>query len=155
MSQCQGVVGQVIELAGSEAVIELPERTAGCGRCNQPGGCQSGLLGVQVGTRRFRVRNTAEVRMGEQVSIEIADGSVWRAARAAYLAPVLLSLFGAAGGQTLFGGDGAAVAGMLVGLAFGMVALRRGEWNARRGRSRISLQVLSLRGKADFFEETS
>lgn len=138
MSQCQGVV---VELCGADAVIELPERAVGCGNCSKVGGCQTGLTGFHGKSRRFRVPN-AGARVGDQVGLTVAKGAVWRAARVAYMVPLLLALGGAALGQFLADTDIVAAIGMLVGLGVGLIALRRDELTIRQGQGIFTLQLV-------------
>lgn len=135
MSQCDAVV---IEVNGGEVVVELPARAAACGNCKDSVACQDGVLGVG-GARRYRLANRIGARVGDHVQLGIADGLLWRASLASYVLPLLLALAAAWAGQAL-GGDGAAVVGLLFGLACGLALLRRRELQARRDPAMISLQ---------------
>lgn len=138
MSQCDAVV---IELAGDDAWVELPARAAACGNCKNTATCAEGVLG-DAGVRRYRLPNTIGARVGDQVRLDIADGTVWRASLASYVLPLLLAIVGAALGQSA-GGDVWAAGGTLLGLAGGMLLLRRRELQVRRERNLISLQFPS------------
>lgn len=137
--------GVVTRIEGDEAVVELQARAGGCGRCDEPGGCRSGLLSdpFRQQCREYRVENSLGVAPGERVLLRIEDGRAWRAALLAYLMPALLLIGGAAAGRALFQGlspDAAAAAGGAAGLLAALVALglfQRRE--RRRGRFRPHL----------------
>lgn len=105
----------------------------GCGRCSEPGGCNSGVLTQFFGrhlAREFRLENRIGAQVGEQVVVSVADGVTMKTAMVVYLVPVVLVILGAALGTGLGAGDdrialfGAAV-GMI--LAVGLVAFYRGR----------------------------
>jgi len=137
MSQCEA---KVVEVSGSDVWVEVPGRAPACGSCKSPDECQTGLLGLSAGTRRYRVANHLGVRVGDRVSLSVADGTVWRVSLASYVLPLLFAMVGAAIGQSV-AGDAWAVAGMLAGLACGWALLHRKELAARRDRSLFSLQI--------------
>jgi sigma-E factor negative regulatory protein RseC len=137
VSQCQA---KVVEISGDEVWVEVPGRAPACGSCKTADDCQSGLLGLSAGPRRYRVDNLIGARVGDSVSLNVADGTVWRASLASYVLPLLFAMVGAAIGQSL-AGDVWAVAGMLAGLACGWALLHRRELDARRDRSLFSLQI--------------
>lgn len=137
MSQCDAVV---VEVSGSEVLVEVAGRAPACGSCKSSGACQDGLLGLSAGPRRYRLNNLIGARVGDRVSLSVADGTLWRASLASYVLPVLLSVGGAAIGQSM-GGDAWAVLGTLVGLGCGLALLRSKEIRARREDSLLSLQV--------------
>jgi positive regulator of sigma E activity len=89
--------------------------------------------------------------VGDRVSLNVADGTVWRASLASYVLPVLLAIGGASIGQSA-AGDLWAVIGMFAGLACGLVLLRLIEIRARRDSSLYSLQ---LQTKEVVFKEQS
>lgn len=127
MNRCEGVV---IVLENDEVWVEIAARAPSCGQCRQAGSCAEGLAG-EDGPRRYRIANRIGARIGDRVSLAVADGIVWRAALASYGVPLLLALAGAIGGQAL-GGDAWALSGMLTGLAAGLLLLRRRELAVRR-----------------------
>lgn len=137
MSQCDATV---VEISGSDVWVEVPGRPPACGSCKSPDECRAGLLGLSAGAQRYRVANSLGARVGDRVSLNVADGTVWRASLASYVLPLLFALLGAAIGQSV-AGDAWAVAGMLVGLACGWALLHRRELDARRDRSLFSLQI--------------
>lgn len=116
----------VREVAGLDAVVEMSNRTGGCGRCHEPGGCGggSGLFGQFFGSRRrvFRVANSIDAQVGDRVLVLLSEGEVFRTALAVYFLPVLLLVVGAFAGMAIntSPGDGAAFLGGFVGFAVGV-----------------------------------
>lgn len=139
MSQCDAMV---VEVSGSDVWVEVPGRAPACGSCKSADDCQTGLLGLSAGPRRYRLENLIGARVGDRVTLNVADGTVWRASLASYVLPLLLAITGAAIGQSV-AGDAWAAAGMLAGLACGWVWLRRWELDARRDHTPFSLQLQS------------
>ena len=137
MSQCDVVV---VEASGNQVLVEVPARAQACGNCQTPDACQAGLLGLSAGPRRYRLDNLIGARVGDRVSLTVAEGTLWRASLASYGLPVLLAIAGAAIGQSL-AADPGAVTGTLAGLGCGLVLLRRKELRVRHDASLFSLQV--------------
>lgn len=136
MSQCEAVV---VAVADDEVWVEVPERAPTCGSCKTAGACQTGLLGLSAGPRRYRLENRIGARVGDHVQLTVADGTVWRASLMSYVLPLLLAIGGAAIGQ-FAAGDAGAVLGTLAGLGCGLLFLRRNEIRARGDASLFSLQ---------------
>ena len=141
MSQCDAVG---VALAGRELWVEVSERAPSCGNCKTADACQTGLLGLGTGPRRYRLENSIGARVGEHVQLTVADGTVWRAALLSYVLPLLLAIGGAAIGQ-FAAGDGGAVLGTLAGLGCGLLLLRRIELRVRGDASLFSLQIETLK----------
>lgn len=137
MSQCEAVV---VAVADDEVWVEVPERAPTCGSCKTEGACQTGLLGLSAGPRRYRLENRVGARVGDQVQLTVADGTVWRASLMSYVLPLLLAIGGAAIGQFATG-DFGALLGTLAGLGCGLLLLRRNELRARDDASLFSLQI--------------
>lgn len=137
MSQRDAVV---VEVSGGEVWVEVPGRAPACGSCPSGDACQEGLLGISAGPRRYRVANRIGARVGDHVSLDVADGTLWRASLASYVLPVLLAIGGAVVGQSL-GDDTWAAIGMLTGLGCGLALLRLKEIRARHDGRLFSLQV--------------
>lgn len=138
MSQCDAVV---VEVSGAEVWVEVPGRAPTCGSCKTADACREGLLGLGAGPRRYRLENRIGARLGDRVQLAVADGTVWRAALASYVLPLLLAIAGAVIGQSLAGGDAWAVIGALAGLACGLALLRGNEMRARADGNLLSLQI--------------
>jgi positive regulator of sigma E activity len=141
MTHCDAVV---VAVAGREVWVEVPERAPNCGSCKTADACQTGLLGLSAGPRRYRLENRIGARVGDHVQLTVADGTVWRASLLSYVLPLLLAIGGAAIGQ-FAAGDVGAVTGMLAGLGCGLVLLRRNEIRARSDASVFSLQIETMK----------
>lgn len=140
-SRCEAVV---VAVAGGEVWVEVPQRAPSCGSCKTENGCQTGLLGLGTGPRRYRLENRIGARVGDHVQLIVSEGTVWRAALMSYVLPLLLAIGGAAIGQ-FAAGDAGAVLGMLAGLGCGLLLLRRNELRARGDASLLSLQFETLK----------
>lgn len=140
MNRCDAVV---IKTADAEVWLEVAGRAPICGQCKTADTCQNSLLGLSAAPRRYRLENRIGARVGERVSLTVAEGAVWRASLASYVLPLLLALAGAVVGQTAGGSDAGALLGLLAGLAIGLALLRRTELRARRMTDLFSLQVQS------------
>jgi len=141
MSQCAAVV---VAVEGREVWVEVPERAPTCGGCKTADACQTGLLGLGTGPRRYRLENRIDARVGDHVQLTVADGTVWRASLMSYVLPLLLAIGGAAIGQ-FAAADAGALAGTVAGLGCGLVLLRRNEIRARSDASLFSLQVETMK----------
>lgn len=137
MSQCEAVV---VAVAGDEVWVEVPQRAPTCGNCKTADACQTGLLGLRAGSRRYRLENRIGASVGDRVQLTVADGTVWRASLMSYVLPLLLAIGGATVGQ-FAAGDVGAVLGMLAGLGCSLLLLRRNELRARDDASLFSLQA--------------
>lgn len=137
MSQCDAVV---VEVSGDEVCVEVSRRAAACGNCQNADACQDGLSGSLGGSRRYRLDNSINARVGDHVQLTVDDGMVWRASMASYVLPVALVIAGAGIGQSV-AGDVWAILGALAGLGCGIVMLRRNELGERRRGNPFSLHV--------------
>lgn len=118
----------VARVEGDHAYVEVGGTGAGCGRCHEAGGCQSGILGqlFRSRPRQYRIANPIGAVPGEWVIVRVADGATLRAVLLTYALPVLFLLLGAAAGSVL-GGEGAnndftTALGALLGLAVGSLS---------------------------------
>ncbi|MGC3964362.1 MAG: SoxR reducing system RseC family protein [Rhodocyclaceae bacterium] len=111
------------------AIVRVVKTSGGCGRCDEPGGCRSAMLGEVLGPRcgEYAVDNVLAAVPGTRVTLEVPDGAPLRAAVLAYLVPLLLMLCGAALGQWLTASDAWAAAGAMAALALSLGILRRGR----------------------------
>ena len=137
MSQCEA---RVVAVSGSDVWVEVAGRAPTCGNCKTADACQTGLLGLTTGPRRYRLENRIGAQVGDQVQLTVVEGTLWRASLWSYGVPLLLAIGGAVIGQSV-SGDAAAVAGTVVGLICGMGLLRRNEVRARGEGNLFSLQV--------------
>lgn len=136
MTRCDAVV---VAVEGDRVWVEVPGRAPACGSCKSSAGCQTDLPGLAVKPRRYRVDAACAVRVGDRVSLQIAERVLWRASWSAYLLPVLLLLGGATLGQVAAGDEGGVV-GALLALGVGLALLRQRELRARRTQALFSLQ---------------
>lgn len=136
------MVARIKRLEGPMAVIEVAAGGGGgCGRCDEPGGCRSGLLTqmFRKSGSEFLVPNDICARVGDQVFVRLGDGKLARWSLVAYVLPVFAVLFGAALGASAagdsFSRDGGAIGGALLGLLFAvwLNAFRFGSKSKRRG----------------------
>lgn len=132
----------VIDIRGGDAVLRLTKPVSGCGRCDEPGGCNSGLAARDC--RTYRLPNDVGARIGDRVSISVADGAILRAALVSYLSPAVLAILGAAAGASR-GGDPWAVGGATAGLLAGILLLRA---FGRRTRSQYLPRILRVHSRA-------
>ena len=123
MTEMPGVVTAIV---GEQAIVEIGPRTAGCGRCHEPGCCGSPLLGKSgQGVRHYRLPNRVGAGIGDDVVLTLADGSLLKVSLLAYLLPIVLVLGGAAAGLLLLPqSDAASMVGAGIGLAVGLATLR-------------------------------
>lgn len=130
---------RVIAVEDGYAWVEIPQRVAACGNCQNSRNCQTGLLDGDGAVRRYRISNSIDAAVGDTVQLHVADGTLLHASLVSYLLPAILAIAGAALGQFAAADSGAAI-GMLLGLALGFSFLRRAE---RRGNS--APPMLSIR----------
>lgn len=121
----------VVAVAPDHLWVELPQRATACGSCKSAGGCQTGILGLISGPRRYRLHGLPGARVGDRVSLQLASGALWRASLLSYVLPLLLAIGGALVGQVT-AGDSAAMMGTLTGLGLGYALLRGNEMRVRR-----------------------
>ncbi len=118
----------VARVDGDHAYVEVGGVGAGCGRCHEAGGCQSGILGqlFRSRPRQYRLANLIDAVPGERVIVRVADGTTLRAVLLTYALPVLFLLFGAAAGRALGDENGnndfMTALGALLGLAVGSLS---------------------------------
>jgi positive regulator of sigma E activity len=120
--------GVVVRLEGNFAWVRPASPGHACGACASRSGCAAsgGLLDADA-PKLLRLPNAIHARPGDAVLIRAADGVILRAIWRAYAIPLLLALGGAMTLLYLTGSEGAALFGMLLGLAGGFLALRLGR----------------------------
>lgn len=116
--------GTVTALENEFAVVRMDE--AGCGRCQEEGGCGGNNIGRMFcsAPRTFRVLNLVNATIGQRVRVAVPDGAVRRSAVYAYGLP-LLALFAGAICGSLLAGETGAIFGALVCLLATWFALWR------------------------------
>ncbi|MDD2885327.1 MAG: SoxR reducing system RseC family protein [Dechloromonas sp.] len=129
--QATRIQGIVRSLDGDSALVEVAQ--GGCGRCHEEGGCGGQSLTQMFcsGPRQYRVDNASGAQAGEQVVVAVPGGAIRQAAHRAYGVPIAACLLGGLLGQSV-GGDLAAMAGALTGLALAFIYLRL--WARQGGR---------------------
>ena len=120
---------RVIQLEGRNALIEADHVTS-CEQCEGKG-CSSSKLGALFCStpRQFKVENTINASVGDDVIVAVAEGVVLRGIGLAYLLPLLLLIAGAALGSALANNaaqqDGYAAMGVILGLIAGLVLAKQ------------------------------
>jgi sigma-E factor negative regulatory protein RseC len=113
----------VRHLDGDEALVEVEQ--GGCGRCHEEGGCGGQQLTQMFcsGPKNYRVANPHGAKIGDQVTVAIAAGSVRQTANLAYGLPLTVTIVCAAIG-TQINGDMGAISGALLGLVAAVFYIR-------------------------------
>lgn len=113
----------VRSLDGDEALVEVEQ--GGCGRCHEKGGCGGQQLTQMLcsGPKNYRVANPHGARVGDQVTVAIASGTVRQTANLAYGLPLTATIIGAAIG-TPVAGDLGAIMGSLIGIIGSVIYIR-------------------------------
>lgn len=124
--------GVVVRIEGDFVWVRPASPGHACGACASRSGCAASgsLLGSTDAPKLLRLPNAIRARLGDAVVIRAADGVILRAIWRAYATPLLLAIGGAMTLLYLTGSEGAALAGMLLGLAGGFLVLRHGHRSA-------------------------
>jgi sigma-E factor negative regulatory protein RseC len=138
----------VLSLHGGEAEI-APVGGSGCGHCASGNGCGSGKLSqlfCSSKPRSFRVGNTANAQVGDEVSIGLPDGVLLRNSILMYVLPLTFMLAAALLASGIFSGarDGAALLGAVAGLLAGFLVVR--QLTKRSGTQAVVRSVLNAAG---------
>lgn len=129
------------------AWLKISDNGAGCGRCDEPGGCRAVRITNAFGLPRheFSLPYRDGTTVGDRVRITIPDGAPLRAALASYGLGVVLLLCGAAAGTTL-GDPGAAdlhgALGAVAGLALALL-VNRLLARSRRWRGGLTMELVT------------
>ncbi len=93
--------GRVARTDGASAVVEIDSEGGGCGRCDLPGGCRSGILTqmFRKPCREFSVTNDIGAQEGDRVLVSIEHGTLSVLSLIVYGLPVISMLVGAFLGQ--------------------------------------------------------
>ena len=119
----------VIQLVDRQFALVQPSQGGGCGQCSGKGCGASKLSQLFCSKpRQFKVENTINAGVGDEVMVSVAEGAVLRGIGVVYLLPLVL-LFACA---TLAGSwasdassrDGYAALGALFGLVVGFYIAR-------------------------------
>lgn len=112
---------EVLAVEGTHVLVKVSEHGGGCGRCNEAGGCNSGVLTQVFGRRagrEFRLVNSIGATLGDRVVVSLQDGVTLKTSLVVYMVPVVLMILGAALGTALGKGD----LGAGLGAGLGLVA---------------------------------
>lgn len=115
---------RVVAIDGQSLWVELAPRAHACGSCERSGTCQAGLARAENQPRRLQFPLHPGMHIGDVVTVNVAEGTVWKAAWLSYGVPTMLAIGSAALGQAL-AGDAGAVAGVLVGLGSWIALMAR------------------------------
>ena len=118
---------EVVKTAPDGVWVQAVE-PSGCGTCGGQG-CSSRRIAelFQRKPRHFLVDCDLSLAPGDRVVVGIVSGSVLRSALRAYGLPLGLMLAGALLAQSMWSGDGPALAGMVLGGLLGWLAVRGGR----------------------------
>lgn len=112
----------VERVEGDRAWVRLHERSGGCGRCDEPGGCRSTGIAYALKAPKelFKIPNRIGAEVGDSVRLRMHDGAPLRGALLGYGLATCFVVIGAAIG------DAAAPAGRgdllaLIGAGMGLV----------------------------------
>jgi sigma-E factor negative regulatory protein RseC len=99
------------------------ERQSTCSQCQVKQGCGTGLLAKHVGQRfsKIAVKKTANIRIGQAVTVEIPEQTLLQGAALMYLLPLSLLFIFSIAARALVWGELAEIILGLVGLAIGFV----------------------------------
>lgn len=119
--------GRVIAVKGNSIWVQTIRQSA-CTSCKARQGCGQRVLAGATGGRanQVQVENHLGARVGDEVTLAIAESALLGASVLAYAVPLLLFVLGAVAGHLLGGGtDASAIVGSAIGLAAGFAVSRR------------------------------
>ena len=150
MSSVEGIA-RVVRISGDQVWLE-PEQTTSCGHCASSASCGSaareaagiGTVTSRLQARRFMLDNPGGTGFseGERLVVGVSERALLNAALTAYGLPLVFALVAGSVAQAAYGQDATTMAGMLAGLATGLLAARL---NARRLAARGELAPRFLR----------
>lgn len=114
-------MARVVAVEAGRVWLE-PMQTGSCGSCASAALCGSkgiGSLANRLEARRFAIRDTSGLALGEIVEVAFGGQNLVKAASVAYALPLLSALIGAAIMQAQVGRDGVTMLGALVGMGLG------------------------------------
>ena len=121
----------ITRIEGENIWVRMTEAIGGCGRCDEPGGCRSGLnKSHQQGAPEYMLRDRNTWRVGQSVLIEVDAMAPLIAGLKFYGFPVVGLVVGALLGSALSHREGLSIffgfLGLLCGYFFGR------NWNLGR-----------------------
>jgi sigma-E factor negative regulatory protein RseC len=120
---------KVVGRHGGGLLVQSAEQS-GCGGCGSRSVCGvSGLARHFAGGRKpIAISCGAEVRVGEELQLQMSEGDLLRAGMMAYLLPSVFALLGAGTAAACAAGDGGAVLGAMAGVVVGLLLGRVSGW---------------------------
>lgn len=114
----------VIAVDGDYAIVRT--ENGGCGRCHESGGCGGANISQMFcgNERNWRVLNPRRAKIGETVTVAVAEGAVRSGASLLYGMPLFGLIAGAVFGATLEPAWGG-IAGGALGLAAAWIGVVR------------------------------
>lgn len=140
--------GRVIAVNGDSIWVQTIRQSA-CNSCKARHGCGQKVLAGATGGRANQVQvvNHLGARVGDEVTLAIAESALLGASLLAYAVPLLLFVLGAVAGHYVGSGtEGAAIVGSMIGLALGFGVSRL--LHGRHGNEYMP-QLLSVRASAE------
>lgn len=140
---------EVVRVAEGRAWVRISERQAGCGRCDEPGGCRSFRIADAFGLPKevFALPDPFGLQPGDRVRVAVPHGAPLRAALLSYGLGVVLLLAGATLGSAFGspaeadpGGDLGAALGAVCGLVLA-VSINRILARSRRWRGGLTMSL--------------
>jgi sigma-E factor negative regulatory protein RseC len=121
---------RVVSIEGTELVLEAEIKTT-CQSCSAQKGCGTSLLARHVGRKltRFRIENTLDAKVGDEVVVGLSEQAMLRGSLLVYLFPLLSMLLAAlvvdaALAEDLSGRDLLVSLAAFTGLGLAVLALR-------------------------------
>ena len=114
-------MARVVAVEAGRVWLE-PMQTGSCGSCASAALCGSkgiGSLANRLEARRFAIRDTSGLALGDTVEVAFGAQNLVKAASVAYALPLLSALICAAIMQAQVGRDGVTMLGALSGMALG------------------------------------
>ena len=146
---------QVVAVDGEYAVVQT-ERRGACGHCATREGCGVQLLDRLISTRvcRLSVLNKLDARVGDNVQIGIAEGSVVVGALLVYAVPLLFVLLALALAVVVFGPETSDLIAILSGLTGFFIGLITTRLYSRRLNNKTQYQTVLLSIEKDPSDST-
>ncbi len=116
---------RVIEVRGDEALLQT-QRQSACQSCSVKSGCGTSTLAKVVGQRSSQVivKNTLQVKPGDEVVVAIAESALVQGSLLVYLLPLVLMLLAGVLAEWLFASEAVTVLASLAGLAVSIGVVR-------------------------------
>lgn len=124
----------VTEITG-ETVWLQAERQSTCSQCQVKQGCGTGLLAKHVGQRfsKITVNKTANIQVGQAVTVEIPEQTLLQGAALMYLLPLGLLFIFSMTARAMVWGESAEIIMGLIGIATGFFWTKQRLKNNKNG----------------------